>query len=251
MRLSGFALVITWSLLSTGRSAAASVVAIPASADNTLFVSPSGHLSNGVGDYLFAGTSFAEETRRALIKFDIAAAVPAGATITGASLQLHMSRTPAGSEPVALHRVLADWGEGASDAPGEEGAGGNAMPGDATWLHTFYSDQFWSQPGGDFDPVASASVDVIGIGYYTWASTPLLVVDLQHWLDNPGSNYGWMLLGNEGGYPTAKRFDSRENPDLNVRPVLTISYVPEPTTLSVLGLLLPGIFLKKRCRSRQ
>jgi hypothetical protein len=43
-----------------------------------------------------------------------------------------ISRTRTQNQMVLLHRVLADWGEGTSDAPEEEGQGAAAMPGDAT-----------------------------------------------------------------------------------------------------------------------
>src|SRR5262245_747007 len=101
------------------RSLLASVT-LAAVADNTLFESVSGSLSNGKGSFLFAGNTADGELRRGLIKFDVASAIPSGATINSVSLQLHMSKTAGSAESIALHRVLADWGEGTSDAAGEE-----------------------------------------------------------------------------------------------------------------------------------
>src|SRR5262249_5131274 len=133
------------------------------------------------------------------------------------------------------HRVLQNWGQGASDAGDPGGAGTQAAPGDATWLNTFYPGLFWTNPGGDFSPTVSASVPVTSVGFYTWGSTPSMVADVQSWLSNPASNFGWLLLGNETQQQTVRRYDSRENPIASVRPVLKINYFPEPATLVLLA----------------
>ncbi len=191
--------------------------------DNTLYESDTGALSNGAGDHLFAGRTRQRANRRALLAFDVA--VPEGATLDSVRLTLHMSRTVGtGGDAVALHRVLADWGEGASDAPGNEGAGTAAATDDATWIHTFFDTGVWQNPGGDFGPAVSASVLVGGEDDYTWGSTPAMVADVQAWLDAPEENFGWMLIGDEETTLSAKRFDSRENPDTTARPVLRLFY---------------------------
>src|ERR1043165_733449 len=132
-------------------------ILVPASKDNTLYQNATGDLSNGSGQYFFAGTNGDGAIRRGLLAFDVAGIVPPGSTVTSASLRLYMSRTPAATGGIELHRALADWGEGASVAPGEQGAGGAAQTGDATWLYRFYNTSTWAQPGGDFDPTPSAS----------------------------------------------------------------------------------------------
>ena len=211
------------------RPLSAEIVTLVANKDNTLFDIPTGRLSNGGGLHLFAGTTAFGARRRGLLTFDIARNIPSGATIRDASLRLHMSRTAAASEVVSLHTLLGDWGEAGSMAPGEEGAGASAAPGDATWVHTFFNDRFWSQTGGDFDPLLSASQVILAEGFYTWESTSSLVADVQSWRDEPTRNFGWMLRGDEEFVGTTKRFDSREHPDAVRRPRLTIDYVvPEP-----------------------
>ena len=74
------------------------------------------------------------------------------------------------------------WGEGLSDAPGEEGEGTQAEFADATWLHTFWPAVFWNNPGGDYDIDASATEQVDQVGFYTWGCTPRMIADVQHWL---------------------------------------------------------------------
>ena len=55
--------------------------------------------------------------------------------------------------------------------------------------------------------------------------------DVQGWLDDPETNFGWVLLGNEESATTTKRFDSREHEDPTVRPVLRIEFTMSPETV--------------------
>lgn len=199
-------------------------VKITASKDNTLYENASGSFSNGSGAYFFAGQNNHGEARRGVLAFDLAGTVPAGAQIQSATLTLNMSKTISDAHTVALHRLLADWGEGMSNATGEEGGGAAAASGDATWIHTFFNTQRWTNAGGDFAGSASATQSVAGLGQYTWASTPEMVADVQSWLDAPAGNFGWLLMGNEQANASAKRFDARENPVIANRPVLTVIY---------------------------
>ena len=99
--------------------------------------------------------------------FDIAGNIPNGATIDTVSLTLNMSKTQAQAETVQLHRLLADWGEGTSDASANEGSGTGAGAGDATWIHTRFDSETWQTPGGDFSTAVSAGRSVAGTGRYT------------------------------------------------------------------------------------
>ena len=195
--------------------------------DNTLYEDVGGSISNGSGQFFFTGTNALSEPRRGLVAFDVAAAAPAASLVVSAELVLQMSRSISGSQTVELRRVLADWGEGASDAEANEGQGAAAEPGDATWLHTFYPTELWTSIGGDFAATPSAATSVGGIGVYFWGSTPGMIADVQSWLDDPDSNFGWLLLGNEVSTASAKRFNTRENPDVSSRPTLTIEVVPK------------------------
>jgi hypothetical protein len=134
-----------------------------------------------------------------------------------------MSRTESAETTVHLLRVQADWGEGSSDADNNEGQGAPATKNDATWLYRFYNTQPWNSPGGDFPEVVSASQNVGNPATYTFGSTSGLVADVQDWNDNPGTNFGWILIGGED-VRSAKRFDSRSNPDPSFRPMLEVTY---------------------------
>ena len=214
-------------------------VSIPAIKDNTLYEDSQGALSNGQGGDLFAGvTGFTTgfERRRALVMFDVAGNVPAGATIRGVQLALTMTRTISGDMVVRVHRVLASWGEGTSVASGQGGGGAAAASGDATWRHRFFNTTFWNTPGGDFAATPSAQSTVgSDLGVYTWESTQNIVDDVQAWLDQPASNAGWILIGEEGSGASSKRFASRENPRADQRPVLLVTYMATAVSESTWG----------------
>jgi hypothetical protein len=199
-------------------------VTLSPSKDNTLIQNTTGSLSNGMGFQFFAGrVGFMGglTNRRGMIAFDIAGSVPAGATITSASLTLHLSLSNTGAQNVSLHVLTKDWGEGTSASGG--GSGDMATEGDATWLHTFFDTSFWDEPGGDFEAPALATTSVAAPGFYTWTS-PELVASVQAWLADPASNFGWIVVGNEAWVQTSKGFASRENPIAAQRPALTVEY---------------------------
>src|SRR5438876_5160110 len=105
--------------------ARADSININPSKDNTLYeyVPADGDLSNALGNHFFAGkTAQAQGSiRRGVLAFDIAGNIPAGAIITSVTLSLNMSKTASDTaRTVELHRLLADWGEGTSQASGEE-----------------------------------------------------------------------------------------------------------------------------------
>ncbi len=239
-------------------AAAADTVDLAPSHDNTIYQSPTGALSNGVGIQLFAGKNAVGQIRRALMKFDIAGSIPAGSAITDVKLTLNLSMSQSSDVPVTIHRSLKDWGEGTSDAGDPGGMGALATAGEATWLHTFWDTQFWAGaggvPGSDYVGAASATA-MVGdtLGSCTWVATPLLIADVQSWLDNAAGNFGWFIIGDESANMTAKRFDSRENPTVRNRPLLHIAYTPPPagcyancdhsTALPCLNVLDFGCFL--------
>lgn len=194
--------------------------------DGTLIESPTGAFSNGSGPAFFAGRtgSASGSIRRALVDFDVSLLVPPGSTVTKAILSLNLSATNAGPIPVNLHRVLADWGEGASFSLG--GGGAPSTPGDSTWIHRFYADSVWAHTGGDFDSAPSASALVDQVGPYSWGSNAEMVSDVQGWLDHPDTANGWILVGDESLPTTVKRFDSRESSEEAGRPLLYVEFTP-------------------------
>ena len=221
------AIILTTALGFIAGSANAAIINITPSKDNTLYeYDPAeGDNSNALGLHFFAGETAMSELRRGVLAFDISGNIPPGSTIIAVTLSLNMSKTPLDDpRTVELHKLLADWGEGTSIAPGEEGDGAPATPNDATWRHRFFDTIFWTNEGGDFSVTVSASQSVGPIGQYTWSSAQM-VADVQSWLDNPASNFGWLVLGDESTILTSKRFDTRESAS---PPVLSIQYISGP-----------------------
>jgi hypothetical protein len=217
-------LVLAAALIGIGSDlASAATISIMPSKDNTLyeFDPDEGDFSNALGIHFFAGDTVMSELRRGVLAFDIAGSIPSGSTIIGVSLSLNCSKVFSDTaRTTELHKLLADWGEGISHAPGEEGDGALATTNDATWRHRFFDTIFWATEGGDFSATVSASQSVGPVGQYTWSSAQM-VADVQSWVNNPASNFGWLVLGDESVAGSAKRFDTRESAS---PPVLTIEY---------------------------
>lgn len=196
-------------------------VVLNSSKDNTLYEVPDGSVSNGAGPHLFAGRTANGGKRRGLIAFNVTSQIPAGATVTRVSLRMNVSASRAGSQKMELHRVTKDWGEGASNAGAfGDGRGTDSKNGDATWLHTFFPNQRWTNAGGDFDAAVDAATTTASFEY-VWES-PAMIARVQQWLDQPATNFGWLILGSESVTST-KRFDSREL-EGPTHPALTIEF---------------------------
>jgi hypothetical protein len=209
--------------------ALADVVTLTPSKDATIYNDNVGNRSDGQSSGLYVGRAGINSfwpVRRALIAFDVAAAVPAGSVITGVQVKLFLSKTTTANKTVDLHRVTTDWNEGPS--VGQSGNGATAQVGDSTWLHTYWNTQFWTTPGGDFvaTPSASATVGNTYV-YYTWASTPALVSDVQGWVSAPATNFGWIVRGPETSGTSAKKFESGESLPAFL-PLLEITFTPPP-----------------------
>lgn len=230
---------------------AAQTVTLEPDSDTTIFEESADPaeipLSNGVGQRLFIGQRYGNLSRRALLHFDLSN-IPPTATIGTVLLSLSMTKTIGSTYPATVHALDGGWGEAGSDAPAQEGKGAAALDGDATWTHRVHPTIPWNTLGGDFGP-AVASADVGGNGRYTWGNNPDITALIQSWVDDPSTNFGLIIIGNEGdtGQPTAKRFDSRERPlppalqadrelgaaagFAGTRPELTITYGGLPVEL--------------------
>ena len=193
----------------------------------------------GAMPFFNSGTTQNSNLNRGLLKFDLAGALPPNSTIQSAALTLEVVWVPNEDFPSArfnLHRMLRPWGEGTKlNAPeGGLGQGSPATTNEATWTHRFaFTPEIWSQPGArapdDFTSVISSGVTVGGMDQspYTIPGASGLVADLQHWLDQPEENHGWVLLcQQEATKFTARRFGSRED-EFNA-PRLEVSFLVRP-----------------------
>ncbi|BCA57071.1 hypothetical protein W02_42110 [Nitrospira sp. KM1] len=226
--------------------------------------------SNGAGPGIFAGSNSNQSPRRGLLSFDVSS-IPTGATITGAQVQLTVGQI-AGSggsgsggdqltRTIELYKLNTDWGEGTTGNTatmiGGTGQGFPGNPGDATWTDNKLTQSQWTTPGalGNTNGVASASTQIQGglaVGgaqnqTFTWSSAQL-VADVQSWLANPTSNFGWLLKNvdevdnpatpavNEG-FQTFRSFYTKEGETLGLgqgpRLVLDYSLAPVPVPAAI------------------
>src|SRR5207248_1039745 len=145
---------------------------LPPIADTTL---SQNYPSNNFGGLGFAnsGTTQNLTKNRALFKFDIRSAVPAGSRITSASLVLSVTKVPADGFTFAdfgLQRLLRDWGEGNKVTPPNSqnsGTGALATTNEATWFYRFaFTTNIWASPGAaatnDYVPSISSSQTIYG-----------------------------------------------------------------------------------------
>lgn len=202
-------------------------LSIAASRDATLYEDAAGARADGSGTKLFAGRTGnggGGQIRRALIAFDLSA-IPTGSTIDSVQISVAIDKVPQIATPISasLHRLSRDWSEGSS-ASSSGGAASSA--GDVTWLHTQFDSELWDTPGGDFSAASSAEAALGNTtGDAMFASTAALVADVQAWLDDPTSNFGWLLRGDESAAMTARRLFSREA-DGDNGPQLQIEFTP-------------------------
>ena len=87
---------------------------------------------------------------------------------------------------------------------------------------------------------ASASTTVDAEGHYSFSGNSV-AADVQAMLDDPASNFGWLLRAEESLAPTAKRFGSRENADAGQQPALTISFGQPAVSVATLPALGAGV----------
>ena len=206
-----------------------------ASKDTSLFQESVGNTAGG-DQGIFAGTIRSGSFRRGLIGFDLSS-IPAGSTVTAATLDLAVTKDPGGPTPAhnfSLHRLTQDWGEGAVVGAGAGGGqGAAAAAGDATWSHAMFSTVAWTAAGGDFDATASATTSVGNEGTTaTWSSAGL-IADIQAWVDTPGSNFGWIIVGDESASTTARRFGSNNHATAASRPILDVTFTAAEPTVSL------------------
>ena len=215
---------------------AAAIAASAVSAD-TLDLNPykdatifdDGEVAIGVGD-LFVGTTQQDSTRRALLAFDLGS-IPTGAVVNSATLTLYGVQG-FGSYTTGAHRVTTDWNQG----PATGGGGGGGIPSpagptDATWTQTGLGGA-WSSIGGDFIGAATDTTNLTFGDVNTFDVT----ADVQGFVNGDFANFGWILVSQiEGQTRNVWKLGGSENSQANY-PILTIDFVPAPSTAGLLAL---------------
>ena len=123
----------------------------------------------------------------------------------------------------SLYKLTKNWGEGNSKSTG---MGSSATANDATWIYNFYNSIAWTNLGGDYSPIASATSGVtyanFPLQYGTWDNLGMKN-DVISWITNPANNFGWILIGEKNTVGSAKKFTSRQKGFYD-KPTLTIFY---------------------------
>ena len=255
--LSGIAIVLLVATLaddSLTRRAVAEQYICTAVRDNTIFQGDPSN-SNGAGTWFAAGKN-GTDIQRGLIQFDLSQ-IPVGSIVDSATLSLYVTDAPKKDYTATRYfwlQALEDvgtpsWGEGSSDA-GDVGQGADALSGDATWLLKQF-DPDYSWPGGDgalgpgpiiYPDTSLAAGCVPGnaniplqVQWTKSALTDQMIIDIQAWVDDPTTNDGWVVLGEEDSAAshTKRQFASRDivSPvGFDYRPTLTVNTAPEPSS---------------------
>ena len=178
-------------------------------------------------DGIFAGTIRTGFVRRALVRVDLGD-IPPGSVVTDATLEMTVERSGEnfGAFDLGLHPVLREWTEGDVTAPGSEGGVGSpANSGDPTWNSAAHNGTPWDNIGGDFaeTPSATASAGQF-LSIVEWGGEGL-IADIQRWIDDPASNFGWMIVSSiEDQNQRVKKLVSSEG--TTARPRLTVEITP-------------------------
>ena len=157
---------------------------------------------------------------RPLFKFDPADSIPQGAKITGVRFTIVITKAPpAGIDSrFGLRRVLRDW---------------NVTQ--TTWKLRLAPSVAWGAQGGaagtDYSNAISASALISDEGPYVYDSTAALVADVQSWLDDPATNFGWILISDQESQAFSARRLASANHGTDL-PALEVDY-----TLPVLPLI--------------
>lgn len=134
---------------------------------------------------------------RAFLKFDLTGV--ANHPVGRAVLRIYENATDSAAGTVTLYRVTSTWTDGTVN----------------------YDQPVGISTSGFYDP---ANLDM-----YTDVDVTSMVRD---WLSDPSTNFGLVLYGTDGVYGTAKYFDGFYG---TTGPQLVITYIPEPSTMVLMG----------------
>jgi hypothetical protein len=240
---------------------------LPSTGDDTLF---QGDVNNSLGDPgVFVGTDSNSSFKIGLMSFNLSA-IPAGATITGATLDLYIGMV-AGSggnnvvnsgapRTISLYDESQAWGastnEVASTAFGGHGQGFAANTGDATWNEAEFPSTAWSSglpaniTASSVALATTSGIEGTDSAEVQWSSAAL-TAEVQGWVNTPASNNGLAILNADS--QNAQSFlgfwgaQGAANANNGFAPDLAVTYtVPEPVSLSLVVALAPVLLCRRQ-----
>lgn len=193
--------------------ARAETLEIPVAADTSIFSFAPDNNLGALTTLPVGGINRSSNEGRLLLRFDLSP-IPSSALVSGVSLVLAVSKESPGSGVLAVdvHRLSVPWGEGRGIGANQ---GAPAVAGEATWRSRLKGTADWKTPGGgegsDFVTTPSGSLTLDNPGPVIASGNPGMVADVQSWVGQPLSNFGWMLRAHPPlSSGTAKRITSRD-----------------------------------------
>jgi hypothetical protein len=163
----------------------------------TLYTWPAGKVANAI-----------------LMKFDLSS-IPAGATVSNATLNLYQTDADATADPTytaTVHRII-------NHNPDLTQATGYKYDGAQDWTHNACCfNNVWLAQADISAPVDSRSLDKTN-GIKLWDVTSII----QAWLNNPSTNFGLLLNSDPSKLADRYRYFASSR-DATHRPYLTITY---------------------------
>lgn len=141
-------------------------------------------------------------TRRAFVRYALPA-IPAGATIQRVVLSLLQDRIRqgGGAATLELRRVTADWLEGTGSGLGQGPCRDGADVAGVDWATQPTVAAFVSGVGA----LPATNLVVVTLDTDIGSANDGLIGDVQAWVDNGATNFGWRLAVQEEGTPDNAR----------------------------------------------
>lgn len=142
----------------------------------------------------FKTLALVPENKRSFVRFDLAGcAIPAGARVTSADLNVYLGTAPGTARTYDVHRITETWTEGG-----------------LTW----------------FAPPSASGTATASFTTAAGARTAAVTADVTLFLAGTAANYGWLLKdrAEDGSTDQQGSVNSREAP--SQKPSLAVSYYP-------------------------
>lgn len=192
----------------------AAVVRVPATPVDTYIRDGSFANTNFFATTLSVGSSTTASTkRRSLMIFPVADYLPAGASVTSASMGLYVSaRATTKAISVGAYALTRAWKDS------------------VTW-NSAASGTAWTTVGGDYQPAALSTNASVG-GALGTASWPIPAATVTAWANPSGANLGVLLkqTAEGGANSNVLTIESADASDTTRRPYVDVTYTPSAQT---------------------
>ena len=173
---------------------------VPATDEASVYEDESGNNAGADSEVCIGNQATTTTTRRAFVRY-VLPVTPAGTTVARVVLQVQQLRVRRTGGPLGatleVRRAIANWVEGAGSGPSAGPCdGGSDAPG-----------VDWTAQPAVAAPSASATLpptDDVSVVFDTDVGTgdDALIADVQAWLDNGATNFGWRLSVSSAGEAT-------------------------------------------------